>query len=207
MAIKNVVFDLGGVIIDLDTQRAFRRFEEIGIGNARELLDPYEQKGIFLELENGTIDAESFRRKLSDYVGRELTGEDITYAWMGFMADVPQYKLDYLAELRKKYKVYILSNTNPVVMSWLKSGVFSPAGKPLAVYCDKVYTSFEIGLTKPDPRIFEFMLADAGITPAETLFVDDGERNIKTALSLGMYTCHPRNGEDWRPAVQKIIMP
>jgi putative hydrolase of the HAD superfamily len=206
MEIKNIVFDMGGVIITLDAQRAVRRFEEIGLADIRRFLDPYEQKGFFLQLENGQLDAEGFRRELSAHAGKDIPQERVTYAWMGFMADVPQYKLDYLAALRQQYRVFVLSNTNPVVMPWLESSDFSADGKPLSAFCDKAYTSFQIGYTKPDRRIFEFMLTDAAITPSETLFVDDGERNIQAAAALGLHTCLVRNGEDWRPALKSSLI-
>lgn len=205
MAIKDIVFDLGGVIIELDTQRPIDRFKEIGVSDADKLLDPYEQKGIFLALENGTIDLEGFRQQLSEHAGKDLSMDDIYYGWMGFMVDVPQEKLDYIQQLRKNYKVYILSNTNPVIMRWAKSAVFSPAGLPLTAYVDKIYASFEIGLTKPDRQIFDYMIRDAGIIPSETLFIDDGKRNIETALSLGFHTYQPANGEDWRGKIAEML--
>ena len=100
--IRNIVFDLGGVLIDLDHHQAVSRFEEIGVKDAKQLLDPYEQKGFFLELENGKIDVDTFCRKLCEHTGKQLSYDEIKYAWMGFIADVPQYKLYFLLELRKK---------------------------------------------------------------------------------------------------------
>ena len=98
--IRNIVFDLGGVLIDLDHHQAVSRFEEIGVKDAKQLLDPYEQKGFFLELENGKIDVDTFCRKLCEHTGKQLSYDEIKYAWMGFIADVPQYKLDLFLELR-----------------------------------------------------------------------------------------------------------
>ncbi|MDF9831472.1 HAD superfamily hydrolase (TIGR01509 family) [Parabacteroides sp. PF5-6] len=205
MAIKNIVFDFGGVIVELDTQRPIDRFREIGVADAAELLDPYEQKGLFLEFEQGKVDLETFRQRLSAHAGKELTIDDIYYGWMGFMRDVPMYKLEYILALRARYKVYILSNTNPVIMRWAKSPVFNPTGLPLTAYCEKIYASYEIGLTKPDPAIFEYMLRDAGMDPAETLFVDDSRRNVEVGASLGMKTYLPGNEEDWREAIGGLL--
>ena len=97
--IRNIVFDLGGVLIDLDHHQAVSRFEEIGVKDAKQLLDPYEQKGFFLELENGKIDVDTFCRKLCEHTGKQLSYDEIKYAWMGFIADVPQYKLNFLLGL------------------------------------------------------------------------------------------------------------
>lgn len=205
MAIKNIVFDLGGVIAELDTQRPIDRFKEIGVADADKLLDPYEQKGLFLEFEQGKVDLPTFQERLSEHAGKKLTMDEIYYGWMGFMLDVPQYKLDYILELREKYKIYILSNTNPVIMRWAKSSVFCMAGRPLTDYCDKIYASFEIGLTKPDKRIFEYMIKDSEIIPEETLFIDDSKRNVEAGASFGMLTYQPTNEEDWRDPITKIL--
>ncbi len=203
--IKNVVFDLGGVIITLDRDRSVRRFEEIGVKDAGDLIDPYEQKGIFLEVENGKLDAEEFRAALSRHVGKEITKEEVSYGWLGFVVDVPQYKLDYIMELKQEYNVYLLSNTNPVIQEWARSTDFSSAGLPINDYFHKMYASYEIGLTKPDPEIFTFMLKDGRMNPEETLFIDDGKANIEVAESLGFITYQPHNDEDWREPLNKIF--
>ncbi|MDH6304572.1 FMN phosphatase YigB (HAD superfamily) [Parabacteroides sp. PF5-5] len=206
MAIKNVVFDLGGVIIDLDSQEPIRRFKEIGVKDADELLDAYEQKGIFLEIEDGKISVEEFCEKLRAHAGKDLTFEQIAWAWLGFVVDVPQYKLDFITQLREKYKVYLLSNTNPIIQEqWARTNKFSEAGRPINDYFDKMYTSYEVGVTKPSSRIFEYMIKDSGMLPSETLFVDDGAKNIEVGKSLGMYTYQPLNGEDWRNPIDKIL--
>jgi putative hydrolase of the HAD superfamily len=205
MAISNVVFDLGGVIITIDRQRAVERFEQMGLKDVDSVLDIYEQRGIFLELEAGRTDAEGFRHKLSTMVGRELTAEEIAAGWLGFMADVPQYKLDYIEGLRKEHKVFLLSNTNPIVMAWAESSDFCPAERPLSSYFDGIYASYRMGITKPDPRIFLRMMKEANISAADTLFVDDGVRNIKTAAGLGMHTYLATNGEDWRSDLETLL--
>jgi len=206
LTIENIVFDLGGVIIDLDSNEPIRRFKEIGIADADKLLDPYEQKGIFLALENGEIDVNTFCNQLRRHAGKELSFEDITWGWLGFIVHVPQYKLDYLLTLRAHYKVYLLSNTNPIIQEqWARTSTFSEAGQPINDYFDKMYTSYEVGVTKPDRRIFEFMLKDSGINPSKTLFVDDGSKNIDVGLSFGMHTYQPQNGEDWREAINGIL--
>jgi putative hydrolase of the HAD superfamily len=203
--IKNIVFDLGGVIIDLDITRSIQRFEELGIQNISEILDPYEQRGIFLELERGQIDPPAFCRTLSRYAGKELSMEEVGYAWMGFIVDVPQYKLDYILELRKTHKVYLLSNTNSFIFDWAQTAAFSPAGFPITHYFEAMYVSYKMGMTKPDPRIFEYMLNDGGMIAAGTLFVDDSERNITVARSLGIQTYQPQNREDWREAIGRFL--
>ena len=114
-------------------------------------------------------------------------------------------KIDYMLELRKSYHVYILSNTNPFVMSWACSPEFSSRKKPLNDYCDKLYLSYQVGHTKPAPEIFDFMIKDCNIIPSETLFVDDGTSNIHMGKELGFETFQPRNGTDWRAELTAIL--
>lgn len=202
--IKNIVFDFGGVIISFDRYQAVEAFRQIGVKEADSLLGKYHQQGIFQEVENGNMSAETFRRELSKICGKELTYKEVENGWKGFITEVPQYKLDYLNELRKKYKVYILSNTNPYIMGWARSSELTPAGKPLDAYVDKIYTSYEAGSTKPDYGIFDYMIKDSGLNPAETIFVDDGAANIAVGKELGFLTLQPENGEDWREKLEAM---
>lgn len=183
--IKNIVFDFGGVIADISRNKAVQAFLELGLNDADTRLDKYHQTGIFQELEEGKLSADDFRCELGKLCGRELTEAETCRAWLGFFTGVDTRKLDYMLELRKSYLVYILSNTNPFVMSWARSTEFSPVGKPLDDYCEKLYLSYQVGYTKPAREIFDFMLKDSGMLPAETLFVDDGASNIRAAEELG----------------------
>ncbi|MGL4852952.1 MAG: HAD family hydrolase [Phocaeicola sp.] len=205
--IKNLIFDFGGVIVDLDREEAVKKFIQIGVSNADELLDRYHQRGIFLEVEDGRVTAEEFRAKLSALCGRELTYDEVESGWKGFITKTEQYKLDYLNELRDRgYKVYILSNTNPYIANWARNSTFTPAGKPLDSYVDAVYTSYEIGSMKPEKAIFEFLIADSGIDPHESLFIDDAPANVAIGNELGFETIQPENGEDWRNKIEKLLI-
>ncbi|MDR1882827.1 MAG: HAD family phosphatase [Prevotella sp.] len=197
--IKNILFDFGGVIASLDKQKALRRFIEAGFPDIEEYLNEFRQKGIFLEYEEGKINREDFVaefRKLSNR--KDVTAADIDYAWLGFLDGISEYKFRLLKDLRKKYNVYLLSNTNPSVMGWAATGDFSPEGLPIGAYFDKCYLSFEIGCAKPDREIFDFIIADSKMDPAETLFLDDGKANIETGEKLGFRTYLANQDEDLR---------
>jgi putative hydrolase of the HAD superfamily len=197
--IKNIVFDLGGVIITLDRSEAVRRFKTAGLEDAELLLDSYHQKGIFLELEEGKLSKEDFYEAVREKAVRYISNEQIDYGWLGFLQDIPDYKLKMLEDLRLQgYKLYLLSNTNPVIMSWAFSPSFSPQGKSLDKYFDKLYLSYQIGYTKPNREIYDFMIKDSGLIPDETLFIDDGIANIEMGKKLGMKTYLAKNGEDFR---------
>ena len=117
--IKNFAFDLGGVVLALSYEQAVRQFEAIGLRDARQYLDAFEQKGIFGALESGQITAEDFRRELSLLVGRSLTMDECFTAWHGYVDHVPRRNLEAILDLRGKgYKVCLLSNTNPFMMQW-----------------------------------------------------------------------------------------
>lgn len=203
--IKNIVFDFGGVIADLDKQKAVEAFKSLGIQEAEKYLDPYLQSGAFLEVENGKTDAAGFIAAMQELSGRELSFAQVQNAWLAFITGISRKKLDYILSLRDRhYNTYLLSNTNPFIMGWACSERF-PWGLPLDAYFDKMYFSYKAGFTKPDERIFKYMLEDSGIKPDETLFVEDGKANIDTAGKLGFRTYCPLNGEDWRMAVEANI--
>lgn len=204
--IRNIIFDLGGVVITIDQPQAIRRFEEIGLKDAAKWLDPYTQQGIFGELEAGRIDAEEFRLKLSEVVGRELTHDECLYGWQGYAGDVPMRNLKALLRLRRQgYRVILLSNTNPYMMEWARSSDFSGDGHPLDYYFDRMYLSYEMKIMKPAPEIFSRMLMSEQILPEEALFVDDGPRNVAAASQLGISTFCPENGKDWTEEIYNYV--
>jgi len=206
--IRNIAFDLGGVVIALSYENAIKRFTEIGLKDARQHLDAYHQHGIFGQLESGDISAEEFRAALSRLVGRPLSAEECFTAWHGYVEHVPQRNLDRLDLLRRQgYKVCLLSNTNPYMMQWACSPRFSPAGRPIDDYFDRLYLSYECRVMKPSADIFRIMLNGQQAAPEETLFIDDSPRNCEAARQLGIHTLCPQNNEDWTPLLDDFLTP
>ncbi len=203
--IKKIVFDLGGVFLKLNRDEACKRFYNLGITNIEELLDPYLQKGCFLAIEDGRMDKEAFASELSRLAGRTISQEEIMNAYLGFIEEIEAYKFDFVEELRKEYPIYILSNTNPYIMDLAESDTFLPSGKKLSDFCERKFASCEMGVVKPNEEIFLQMIQEAELIPKETLFIDDGARNIATAKGLGFQTYQPLNGEDWREAITNIL--
>lgn len=204
--IKNIVFDLGGVIMTLDPAEALRRFKALGLSDAERYLDAYTQSGIFGNLEEGKITAEDFRSKLSSLTGHELTFDECKHAWLGYRKDVPQRNLDLLKELRAKdYRLILLSNTNPFMMDWALSSEFDGKGSSLNDYFDALYLSYRLGIMKPAPDFFRQVLDNENILPEETLFVDDGPRNVEAAGKLGLITMCPDNGFDWTGELRSLL--
>lgn len=186
--IKNLLFDLGGVIIDINRDNAIKKFKEIGVDDIEKYLDPYKQSGIFLELEDGKLSREEFYEAVIKLTGKNISDKDIDQGWLDFLLPVKQEKLDMILEWRKTYNVYLLSNTNPIIMGWANTPAFSPAGKPLDYYFDDLFLSYELGYVKPDIEIYHKVIELSGMVPEETLFIDDGKANIEAGNSLGFQT-------------------
>lgn len=204
--IKNIIFDLGGVIMTLSHPGGVKRFKELGVADAEKQLDPYTQTGIFGDLEGGRITAEEFRLALSKMVGREVTFEECKYCWLGYRADLPKRNLDVLKKLRREgYRLILLSNTNPFMMDWAESGEFDGEGNSIHHYFDALYMSYRVIAMKPSEYFFRYVLENEGIKPEETLFLDDGPRNVAMASDMGIHTFCPENGSDWTDEIYKYL--
>ncbi len=203
--IKTILFDLGGVIINIDRDRSVEAFQKLGLKNAASYLDCYKQKEFFLELEDGRLDAKGFCSELSRLCGKIITCEQASQAWLSIIRDVPAERLLFLETLRKEYKVCLLSNTNPFIMDWAANPDFCGTGRSLYEFFDHLFLSYRMQCVKPDPVIFEKVLATLNDEPGEILFIDDGQANIQTGKKLGMLTYMPVNGTNWIPDVQNML--
>lgn len=184
--IKNLLFDLGGVIMDIERLNAVHALEELGMKDANDFLGEYEQRGDFLALERGEISADEFRNRLRRHIGRpELTDGQINEAFEKFLTGIPVKRLRELEELHKKYKIYMLSNTNAIMWNGRIPAEFRKDGHDMSYYFDAVVPSFEVKAYKPEAAIFEAAERICGINPAETLFFDDSQRNVDAARALG----------------------
>lgn len=203
--VKNLLFDFGGVIISLNKQNALNRFKEIGFKDIDNYITEYRQSGIFLEYEEGKLNAPEFYAEFRRLAGKDdISDDDIDSAWMAFLVGIPDYKFQLLKDVREKYNVYLLSNTNPSIMKWALSKKFSPEGKSIDEYFDKCYLSYELGCAKPDKEIFEKIIADSGLNPAETLFFDDGKANIDIAKEMGFQVYLTNQDEDLTKVIDQI---
>ena len=203
--IKDIVFDFGGVLTTIDPNVALKRFAALGVENPGEMINSYCQKGAFFALENGDITAQEFCREISVMCNREISLDQAKHAWMGFIVEVHTYLLEFLQSLRGKYRLSVLSNTNPFIQSWACSPEFTPDGKSLKDYFDMLFFSFELNSSKPSHEIYLKMLEQGKMVAHETLFLDDGEKNINAAAELGIKTLKVENGEDWRGKLLQFL--
>lgn len=195
--IKNIVFDFGGVLVDLDRERCITAFENLGV-NVHDALGQYVQSGVFSDLELGEIDSEEFCDALRQISGRpDIPDRKIIDAWNEFLVGIPRERLECLAELKKKYKLFLLSNTNRIHWALATNDLFLYRGRTVDYYFDQVFLSYKMGLAKPDSRIFKQAIKEAKIKPTETLYIDDSEQNCEAAAKEGLHTFHSVKGSDW----------
>lgn len=196
-AIKNVVFDLGGVICDLEVERVIEAFREIGMPKMAALMDPCYPAEVNERMESGQIGWEEACDEMRRIDNRpEVTNAEIEWVYREFLARVDSSKMATIDRLRAQgFKTYVLSNTNPVAIEIVRDRVREATGRELDSYFDGIFLSYQLKILKPSPAIFEKMIALSGITPQETLFIDDGSRNADTAHKLGFAVyCPPTNG-------------
>ncbi len=203
--IKDIVFDFGGVLTLIDTKKAMQRFCEIGIESPEEYINPYLQNGPFFSLENGDITAEEFCRELTRMSRRTVTYNDAEYAWLGFIVKVQTEFMESLQKLRPRYRLSVLSNTNPFIQGWARSAAFTPCEKSLDDYFDTLFLSYKMNCSKPGEEIYRKMLREGNMRACETLFIDDSDKNIDAAKKAGIHTLKVVNGEDWRERLKEFL--
>lgn len=203
--VKNILFDMGGVVFRQNSEEAYRRFREAGI-DPDGYMGEYGQKGFFLDVETGKIGADEFCRRMAETAGREsVSWDEAQYCWLGFIRDVPLERLHNLSKLREKYHVCLLSNTNPFIMAFTRSDRFSAEGRPISDYFDTLFCSYEMQAYKPNPDIFLKALAADGMKAEETVFVDDSLKNVRAAEALGIRGLHVAPDEDWMKNLTALL--
>lgn len=203
--IKNLLFDLGGVIMDLDRDRCVRAFEALGMADADDFLGVYGQKGAFLALERGEIDAAEFREAIRPMFTRPVTDEEIDEAFNRFLIGIPVKRLEELRELRKTYGIYLLSNTNPIMFDGFIAKEFRKEGREMADYFDGMVASYKAKCYKPEREIFDYTRAHCGIDGEETLFFDDSATNVGAARSAGFKAVHVPPGAEFADILKEYL--
>lgn len=198
--LKNVVFDLGGVLVDLNLDRCTAAFEALGMPQVARLVNPYYPAEMLGRLEKGDItfhEACDEMRRLDDRP--EVTDEQIAAAYGAFLTGVPVGKLRLIEKLRRRdIRTYVLSNNNPASMEVIRRQ-FAVDGHPMEYYFDRIFLSYEMRLLKPSPAIFRRVICESGAVPKETLFIDDGQKNVEAARELGFEVYMPAPHEDFTP--------
>lgn len=187
MNLKNIIFDLGGVVLNINYQLTEIAFSKIGLHNFSELYSQSKQNFLFDGFEKGIISPNEFRKELKSFFNHPISEEEIDFAWNSMLLDLPKERVDLLLELKKKYRTFLLSNSNAIHYDvYTKNLQKDYQINSLGDLFEKDYFSFRLHMRKPDEEIFLHVLNDAGIIPAETLFIDDSIQHIETAKKLGI---------------------
>lgn len=194
----DIVFDLGGVILEIDRDRCVSRLNALGLEDAAELLDLYCQSGDFLKLEQGTLSAGGFFDSLRPKAAPGVTDAEITGAINDFITGLPINRLRALRKLREQgFRLYVLSNTNPIMYHDAIDRLFRQEGLCIRDYFDGEILSFQEKVCKPEAGIFEILLKRYHLDGEKTLFLDDSEANCEAARRCGMQAAHVAPGTEF----------
>lgn len=200
--IKGIIFDMGGVLIDLDYERCVASFLKLGFKNIRDYLDPCHQKGIYGDMESGKVSEDKFYDFALSQCYEGTRREDIDACMKSFY-DGPSLRTgEYLRSLKERgYRIYMLSNNNPIMMR-ICSGDFSRAGIGLDDFFDKLFISSSMKMLKPGPEIFLKAISETGLSTDELLFLDDSPRNTAGARAVGLRAIDFIQGSSLRDAIE-----
>lgn len=194
--IKNIVFDLGGVLVNLDSENCLNAFRKAGIEDIEQQVWKAQEDDLFPRFERGEITAAAFRDAIRQQGGESLTDRKIDDLWNLMLVDIPREKLDLLLELRGRYMVYLLSNTNIIHWEYACENLFAYRGFRVEDFFEQTFLSFEMHLAKPDTRIYEQVLKEANLLAEETCFIDDSLANCEAAHALGIHAIHYCPGDN-----------
>lgn len=184
--VKNIIFDWGGVLINIDYNATIEAFRRMGITNFDSYYTQARQKDLFDRLEIGAISPADFRDAFRAELKVNISDDDIDSAWCKMLFDIPQQRIKMLQSLGKNYNIFLLSNTNIIHEEMIVPRVNEELGFEFFSLFQKVYLSHRVGMRKPNANIFEFVLEENGLLKEETLFVDDSEQHIDGASAIGI---------------------
>lgn len=192
--IKNIIFDLGGVIIDIDQNQIVNHLRNNGLNNT-ELLSSAEVRRTLSQFERGILSAETFRKQLCSQLNLNISAEEFDEIWNSMILDIPQRRIDLVKKLRGNYHVFLMSNSNEIHYDLFIRDLQLRFGyREFDSLFDKSFFSFDLHLCKPDPDFFIYVLDRYNMKPEETLFIDDTPENILAAQKLGIVTYHSLTG-------------
>lgn len=195
MAIKNIIFDFGGVIIDIDEQLTVNEFAKLGASDISKTESP-EFTELVRKFERGIFTPDIFRNKLRDFLDLSATDQEIDDAWNALLFDIPAERIEVIEQVKKNYNIFLLSNSNEIHYDlYVRDLQLRFDYVEFSELFHMAYFSFDVHLSKPDQEIYEFVIYQEGLNPEETLFIDDKIENIEAAAKLGLQTYHLQKPE------------
>ena len=203
--IKAIIFDMGGVIVDLDIEDCKRAFKEyLGYYRIDELIDPCHQKGIYGDLEEGKISGDEFRRIVLQDSDPGALAENVDKAMWHILTGISPYKVEMLKRLSESYDLYLLSNNNPVCLPRAKA-IFENAGIPLEKIFRKCFYSFEMKALKPSETFYKAVVREIGIPAEQMFFIDDSQKNVDGAIAAGLPAVYYEPGTDLETLISNVL--
>ena len=185
-----IIFDLGGVIINLDYQLTIDAFKNLGLANFDEMYTQAKQSNLFDDFETGKISSQHFINSLLPYLPSGVSANKLVHAWNAMILDFPKERLDLLDKLKSNYRIFLLSNTNDIHLQAVKRSLANTTDRKLESYFEKVYLSHEVKLRKPNKEIFELVCKEQNLEPSRTLFIDDTIGHIDGSIKIGLKGIH-----------------
>ncbi len=187
MKIENIIFDFGGVIIDIDPMLTIRELEKSGFHDVEKLKTKEFYRQVIYKFEKGIDTPAVFHNKLRKYLEMDLSDQQLDNAWNALLFDIPQERIRIIEQVKKHYAIYLLSNSNEIHYDLYVRDLQLRFGyREFDALFDKAYFSFDLHLTKPHPEIFEFVINQHNLVPEKTLFIDDRAENIEGARQVGL---------------------
>jgi putative hydrolase of the HAD superfamily len=189
--VKNIIFDLGGIFIQLDFQKTNEAFQQLGTKQFNHYFTQTHSNDLFAALETGILSPSEFYNEFRKETGITATDEAIAAAWNAMLINFPKERIDWLLTIKEKYNIFLYSNTNQIHYDYFMQMFQRDTGyENFNQYFIKTYYSHEIKMRKPDAEGFQLIIKEQNLHPEATLFVDDTLPNIHTAQLLGLQTIH-----------------
>lgn len=197
MKIKNIILDLGGVIIDIDYNETIKAFSQIGALQFDEIFSQQKQTGLFDEFETGKMSNAEFRSALKDHLNVSISDEQFDYAWNAMLGKLPEKRIKIIESLKNNYNVFLFSNTNDIHLKKVYKICYRDTGRyDFVGLFEREYFSHIFGMRKPNPEAFLSIIGQNNLNPEETIFVDDSEQHIDGAKCAGLHAIHFKKGMD-----------
>jgi len=202
---KAIIFDLGAVILNINYQNTIDEFTKLGVKNAATFYSKKVQTDLFNQIETGMISSNQFLKALQKKTNNANIIQ-VEQAWNAMLLDLPEERLQLIKKLKDNHNIYLLSNTNAIHINAFKEQLGDKKWLAFCELFDKMYLSHELGLRKPDVKIFEYILKEQKLKAEEVFFIDDSPQHIAGAKKLGIHSHHLLDNEDVITLFPDIIL-
>lgn len=203
--IKAIIFDMGGVLVDLDIEDCKKVFKEtLGYDDIDQIIDACHQKGIYGDLEEGILSEEEFRSIVLAGSRPGSTPEMVDEAMSHILVGIQPYKVQMLKKLAQEYDLYMLSNNNAICLPYSRA-MFADAGIPLEDIFKKCFFSFEMKALKPSAAFYKAVVEQIGLPAEELFFIDDSQRNVDGSIAAGLPAVYYEPGTDLEALISGVL--